>query len=122
MYQASEQSEVRLLWDRFIPLRNKRLHLVKENQGLDIERFYLITEAQEGSARYIEYCLYNELGISDKAGWMTNLDGDSYYYASGFYMILILEKFGIEFKDQLFSRFYTLTELINERLKPSEQN
>lgn len=68
------------------------------------------------------FCVFNELGISDKAGWMTNLDGDSYYYASGFYMILILEKFGIEFKDQLFSRFYTLTELINERLKPSEQN
>lgn len=116
MYKASEKPEVRQLWKKFVPLRNERLHLVKEKLGLDIERFYLITEAMEGSARYIEYSLYKELGISDKADWMTNLNGDSYYYASGLYMILILEKFEMEFKDNLFSKFYTLTDLMNEWL------
>lgn len=116
MYKASEKAEVHLLWNKFMPPRNERLRLTKEKLGIDIERFYLITEAMEGSARYIEFCLYKDLGISDKADWMTNLDGDSYYYASGFYMILILEKFGMEFKDQLFCKFYTLTELMNDLL------
>lgn len=116
MLEAPSLAIVRQCWQQFMPLRSERLRLVKEKTGLDLELFYPITEALEGSARYIEYCLYKELGISDKASWMTNLDGDSYYYASGFYMILILEKFGMEFKDQLFSKFYTLTDLMSRML------
>lgn len=67
--------------------------------------------------RYIEYCLYREQGLSDKTHWMTNLDSASYYYASGLYMILIMEKFGIEFRDDLFERYYTLTELLDDKLR-----
>ena len=48
---------------------------------------------------------------------MMQLDSSSYYYASGLYMILIMEKFGIEFRDDLFERYFTLTELIDDKLK-----
>ncbi|MCQ2269486.1 MAG: hypothetical protein MJZ83_11510 [Bacteroidaceae bacterium] len=117
MLEAPSLSIVGQYWQQFMPLRKERLQLVKEKLGLDLEPFYSITEAMEGSARYIEYSLYKELGISDKAGWMTNLEGDSYYYASGFYMILILEKFSLDFKDKLFSKYYSLTDLISELIK-----
>lgn len=116
MLEAPSLSIVGQYWQQFMPLRKERLQLVKEKLGLDIEVFYPIMEAMEGSARYIEYSLYKELDISDKAGWMTNLEGDSYYYASGFYMILILEKFGVEYKDKLFCKFDLLTELVSDLL------
>lgn len=117
MLTANDIAEVQQLWASFLPIRNERLRLVKEQLGLDIELFYPMTETNEGTARYIEYCLYREQGLSDRTDWMTNLDSDSYYYTSGLYMILIMEKFGIEFRDDLFERYYTLTELINDKLK-----
>lgn len=117
MYKATDICEVQQLWAVFMPLRKERLRLVKEKLGLDIELFYPMIEAMEGSARYIEYCLYQELDIAHLAGWMTNLEGDSYYYTSGLYLILILEKFGIDYQDELFKKFHTLTELMSEKLK-----
>lgn len=117
MIAAKDIAEVKQLWAEFLPIRNERLRLVREQLGLDIELFYPMTETNEGTARYIEYCLYRELGIEGKADWMTNLDSNSYYYASGLYMILIMEKFDIEFRDDLFERYYTLTDLMNDKLK-----
>lgn len=114
MLAANDIAEVQQLWAEFLPIRNERLRLVKEQLGLDIEQFYPMTETNEGTARYIEYCVYGEQGLSDRTDWMTNLDSASYYYTSGLYMILIMEKFGIEFRDDLFERYYTLTELIND--------
>ena len=117
MLAANDIAEVQQLWAEFLPIRNERLHLVRERLELDIELFYPITETNEGIARYIEYCLYREQGTEGKADWMTNLDSSSYYYASGLYMILIMEKFGIGFRDDLFERYFTLTELIDDKLK-----
>lgn len=117
MLAAKDIAEVKQLWAEFLPIRNERLRLVREQLGLHIELFYPMTETNEGVARYIEYCLYRELGIEDKTNWMMQLDSNSYYYASGLYMILIMEKFGIEFRNDLFERYYTLTELMNDKLK-----
>ena len=117
MLAADYIAEVQELWAEFLPIRNERLRLTRERLGLDIELFYPMTETNEGTARYIEYCLYNEQGLSDRTDWMTNLDSASYYYTSGLFLILIMEKFGIEFRDDLFERYYTLTELINDKLK-----
>lgn len=117
MLAADDIAEVQQLWGEFLLIRNERLHLVREQLGLEIGQFYPMTETNEGTARYIEYCLYIEQGLSDRTGWMTNLDSDSYYYTSGLYMILIMEKFGIEFRDDLFERYYTLTELIDDKLR-----
>lgn len=117
MLAAKDTTEVKQLWAEFMPIRNERLRLVRERLGLDIELFYPITEANEGTARYIEYCLYREQGIESKADWMMQLDSNSYYYASGLYMILIMEKYGIEFRDNLFERYFTLTELMDDKLR-----
>lgn len=115
MYDAGDVSTVRDLFARFMPIREERLRAVKEKLGLDITEFYPITEAREGSARYIEYCLYKEQGIDD-TDWMFNLDGGSYYYASGFYMLLIMDRFGIDYKADLFDRYFTITDLLRAKL------
>lgn len=117
MLAADDITEVQQLWTEFLPIRNERLRLVREQLGLEIGQFYPMTETNEGTARYIEYCLYIEQGLSDRTDWMTNLDSGSYYYTSGLYMILIMEKFGIEFRNELFERYYTLTELIDDKLR-----
>lgn len=117
MIGANDIAEVKQLWAEFLPIRNERLRLVRERLGLDIELFYPMTETNEGTARYIEYCLYQELGMGDKTDWMMQLDSNSYYYASGLYMILIMDKFGIGDKTEIFSRYDTLVELMNDKLK-----
>ena len=48
---------------------------------------------------------------------MTNLDSNSCYYASGLYLMLIMDKFGIPYKDELFQKYNTLTELIQNRTR-----
>lgn len=111
MLGAESLDDVKPLFRAFMGIRNERLALVKENLGLDLTVHYPILEAIEGSARYIEYCLYKEQGINEKTDWMFDLDG-SYYYASGFYLILIMKKFGIPFKDELFGTYFTLTEVL----------
>lgn len=115
MYDSSDIDEVRCLFREFLPLREKRLDMVKDSLGLDVSVFYPMTEAIEGGARYIEYSLYKEQGL-ENTDWMFNLDGDSYYYASGFYFILILEKLGIDFKDDLYGKYHTLIDLLRDKL------
>ena len=116
MYEASDIYEARELFDQFYIIRNERIELVKERLGWDLRLFYLLTETIEGSARYIEYNLYREQGLSDTE-WMTNLDSDSYYYSSGLYMMLIMDKLGITYKEDLFSNYYSLIELLRDKLK-----
>ena len=48
---------------------------------------------------------------------MTNLDSNSCYYASGLYLMLIMDKFGIPYKEELFLKYNTLTELILNRTR-----
>ena len=122
-YEASDIHEVRHILSGFFSIRDKRLKTVKDRLGLDIIEFYPIIETVEGSARYIEYCLAREQGITD-TDWMTNLDSNScyyasglYYYASGLYLMLIMDKFGIPYKEELFLKYNTLTELILNRTR-----
>ena len=115
-YNASDIHEVRHILTDFYSIRKERLKTVKDRLGLDIIEFYPIIETVEGSARYIEYRLAHEQGITD-TDWMTNLDSNSCYYASGLYLMLIMDKFGIPYKDELFQKYYTLTELIQDRTR-----
>ena len=112
-YEASDIHEACHILSRFYSIRDKRLKTVKDRLGLDIIEFYPIIETVEGSARYIEYRLAREQGITD-TDWMTNLDSNSYYYASGLYLMLIMDKFGIPYKDELFLKYFTLTELFQD--------
>ena len=113
-YEASDIHEATLILADFYPARNERLKAVKDKLGLDIMAYYPIIETMEGSARYIEYRLAREQGVTD-TDWMTNLDSNSYYYASGLYLMLIMDKFGIPYKDELFQKYYTLIELIQDK-------
>ena len=120
-YEASDIHEVRHILSDFFSIRDERLKTVQDRLGLDIIEFYPIIETVEGSARYIEYCLAREQGITD-TDWMTNLDSNSCYYASGLYLMLIMDKFGIPYKDELFQKCYTLTELIQEKIRFSTED
>lgn len=115
-YEASTIDEVRQILSDFYPIRNERLRAVKDRLGFDIIEYYPLIETMEGSARYIEYRLACEQGIAD-TDWMTNLDSNSYYYASGLYLMLIMDKFGIPYKDELFLKYYTLTEIIQDKIR-----
>ena len=115
-YEASTIEEVRHILADFYPLRNERLKAVKDRLELDIIEFYPIIETVEGSARYIEYRLASEQGITD-IEWMTNLDSNSCYYASGLYLMLIMDKFHIPYKEELFLKYNTLTELIQDKTR-----
>ena len=115
-YEASTVAEVRHILADFYTIRNERLKAVKGRLGLDIIEFYPIIETVEGSARYIEYRLAGEQGITD-IEWMTNLDSNSCYYASGLYMMLIMDKFNIPYKEELFQKYYTLTELVQDKIR-----
>ena len=99
-YEASDIHEACHILSGFYSIRDKRLKTVKDRLGLDIIEFYPIIETVEGSARYIEYRLAREQGITD-TDWMTNLDSNSCYYASGLYLMLIMDKFGIPYKEEL---------------------
>ena len=114
MYAATSIDELRQLFKQFLSLRNERLRLVKEKLGLDITLFYPFTETNEGSARYIEYCLYKEQGLTNTE-WMLDLNGH-YFYASGLYLLLIMDKFGIEYKNELFDKYFTITDLLSAKL------
>jgi hypothetical protein len=48
---------------------------------------------------------------------MTNLDSNSYYYASGLYLMLIMDKFHIPYKEELFLKYNTLAELIQDKIR-----
>ena len=113
-YEASDIHEACHILSGFYSIRDKRLKTVKDRLGLDIIEFYPIIETVEGSARYIEYCLAREQGITD-TDWMTNLDSNSCYYASGLYLMLIMDKFGIPYKEELFLKYNTLTELFQDK-------
>lgn len=115
-YEASDIHEACHILLGFYSIRDKRLKTVKDRLGLDIIEFYPIIETVEGSARYIEYRLAREQGITD-TDWMTNLDSNSCYYASGLYLMLIMDKFGIPYKEELFQKYNTLTELIQNRTR-----
>ena len=100
-YEASDIHEACHILSGFYSIRDKRLKTVKDRLGLDIIEFYPIIETVEGSARYIEYRLAREQGITD-TDWMTNLDSNSCYYASGLYLMLIMS-----FKIRLIKPFVT---------------
>lgn len=110
-FSASSRKEAAQLLTSLFAIRKSRLGLVKERLGLDIIRYYPLVETLEGSARYIEYCVSKELGVTD-CEYMYNLNGNSYYYASGFILMLLLDRHGISYKDKLFSEYNTLEELV----------
>lgn len=109
-YLSNDEQEMRSAIRRFLTVRGVRFSKTKELSGLDISTFYTLMETYEGTARYIEYCLSGELGIVT-TDWMFNLDSDTPYYASGLYLVLILDKWKVDYKRRLFDTVFLLTDL-----------
>lgn len=112
-YLSDDEHEMHFMLQRFLTARDVRFSKTKELLGLDISAFYTLMETYEGTARYIEYCLSKELGITP-VDWMFNLDSDTPYYASGFYLVLILDKMKLDYKSRLFDTVFLLTDFINK--------
>jgi len=75
--------------------------ITQEND--DIVALEQLYETMEGSARYIEYCLYRHFGnfnLSD-AKWLYTV-GRKYYYATGFNLLRLSDKLEIDYKYGIF--------------------
>ena len=93
----------------FFKLRNERRERVKKELGIDILALEQLYETMEGSARYIEYCLYRHFGnfnLSD-AKWLYTV-GSKYYYATGFNLLRISDKLEIDYKHGIFKDVSTV--------------
>lgn len=112
-YLTDDEHEMHSILQRFLATRAERFAKTNELLGLDLSAYYPLMETYEGTARYIEYCLSRELGITP-TDWMYNLDSDTPYYASGFYLVLILDKMKIDYKSRLFDTVFLLTDFINK--------
>jgi len=88
----------------FLEQRDKRRSKLKEEQNFDITAAEQFMEITEGSARYIEYQLYEYFGdfnLAD-AKWLYTT-GKNYYYAIGFNMLRLLDKLGIDYRSRIFT-------------------
>ena len=93
----------------FFKLRNERRERVKKELGIDIVALEQLYETMEGSARYIEYCLYRHFGnfsLSD-AKWLYTV-GRKYYYATGFNLLRLSDKLRIDYKYLIFKNVSTV--------------
>ena len=93
----------------FFELRNERRERVKKELCIDIVALEQLYETMEGSARYIEYCLYRHFGnfnLSD-AKWLYTV-GRKYYYATGFNLLRLSDKLEIDYKYGIFKDVSTV--------------
>ena len=93
----------------FFKSRNERRERVKKKLGIDIVALEQLYETMEGSARYIEYCLYRHFGnfnFSD-AKWLYTV-GRKYYYATGFNLLRLSDKLEIDYKYGIFKDVSTV--------------
>ena len=93
----------------FFELRNERRERVKKELCIDIVALEQLYETMEGSARYIEYCLYRHFGnfnLSD-AKWLYTV-GRKYYYATGFNLLRLSDKLEIDYKYAIFKDVSTV--------------
>ena len=100
---ASDIEASRAYIQSFFELRNERRERVKKELCINIVALEQLYETMEGSARYIEYCLYRHFGnfsLSD-AKWLYTV-GCRYYYATGFNLLRLSDKLEIDYKYGIF--------------------
>lgn len=125
--EATERDETCSLIDLFFQLREERFEKVTELLQLNIRPTEELFETVEGTARYVEYGLYNgfltkppleKVVESDSCyysyayfrdfkfeneQWLYKAKGVSYFYATGFNLARLLDKLKIEYKSRLFN-------------------
>ena len=114
--------------DTFFNVRNQRRIELKQKLKFDITNYEKCYETMEGTARYVEYSIYNifssyqpdfKLLKSDSTfksfqkfknykiendKWLYLTEKTTYFYAIGFNMARLLDKLKIEYKTKLFNQ------------------
>lgn len=114
--------------DTFFKVREERRKLTKQKLNFEIENFEKCYETMEGTARYVEYSLYNKFSTrrgdyklvkSDTSfksfdqyrkyniendQWLFMTSKTTYFYAIGFNMARLLDKLNVEYKNKLFKQ------------------
>lgn len=123
----------------FFELRTKRRNQIIDSLSIDIEKLENNYETMEGTARYIEYFLYNEFSSRqlnldylkddslfkayqyfvdftiDKEKWLYTT-GSNYFYATGLNMARLLDKLHINYKDLLFKKEMFLVDFLKVQI------
>lgn len=128
---------------RFFVLRDQRRERTKQLLNSDIKIIEEGYETMEGTARYLEFCLYSKFTTErpdsklvksdtlyhsndyfrdyriENDQWLYLTKKTSYYYyAIGFNMVRLLDKLKIEYKSRLFhENGLTLEEILREQIK-----
>lgn len=124
----TDNAKTALLIDDFFEIRNQRRKETQQKLKLDITNYEKCYETMEGTARYVEYSLYNKFSTSrpnnkliksdtsfksfekfrnytiEKDKWLYLTEKTTYYYAVGFNMARLLDKLEIEYKSKLFNQ------------------
>lgn len=123
--RSTDTTEIKVLIDSFFKLREQRRVNTKQKLNIDIKPIEEIFETMEGSARYVEYNLYDKFITKqpdiallksdtlyhsysyfkdfsfEEAQWLYRT-GSTYFYAIGFNILRLLDKLEIEYKSKLF--------------------
>ena len=123
---SNDSEEIIQLIDSVLNTRNERRKEVLSKLNIDITEVENIYETMEGSARYVEYSLYNMFSKIEtsqnlvkadtsfhnyayfknfkieKEEWLYLTEKTTYYYATGFNFIRLFDKLNIEYKTRLF--------------------
>ena len=123
--------------DEFFELRDNRRDRTKKDLSVDISIVEAGYETLEGTARYVEFSLYDHFSDKipdpnllksdtiycsynyfkdfdiDKNDWLFQTGKTTYFYATGFNITRLLDKVGIVYKERLFNEpRLTLEELL----------
>ena len=123
---AGSLAETSKLVNEFFELREKRRQRARDERKFDVQIAEEIYETMEGTARYVEYGLYNQFTTKPPNQKLVKTDtayhaydyfrnfklenekwlyvtGEYYYYATGFNMTRLLDKNKLEYKQRLFN-------------------
>jgi hypothetical protein len=136
----TDKSRTQRFIDSFFVLRNARREETKRKLKFDIEQYEKCYETMEGTARYVEYSLYNkystmqpdekllksDTGFKSFKGfkhykledhkWLYLTEKTNYHYAIGFNLARLLDKLNVEYKSRLFNEgSLTMEDLLKSR-------
>jgi hypothetical protein len=124
----SDNAKTEQLIDTFFKIRNQRRLATKQRIKLDIANYEKCYETMEGTARYVEFSLYNKFSTSrpdyklsksdtsfksfkkfrnykiENDKWLYLTEKTTYFYAVGFNLARLLDKLKIEYKTKLFKQ------------------
>jgi len=139
---SKNKNETFKLIKQFFVLRDKRRNKTMQKLRIDIKNLEAVYETLEGTARYVEYSLYEEFSKRESdntlkidtlfhsyvffrnfdlkaADWLYKTEKTNYFYATGFNLARILDKLKIEYKSKLFNKGgETLENILREKYSP----